>query len=32
MSGMGENKFEPQGTATRAQTAQLMMSYLKSVG
>jgi hypothetical protein len=32
MKGKSGNLLDPQGTATRAQTAQLMMSYLKSVG
>jgi hypothetical protein len=27
VSGMGHNNLAPQGTATRAQVAQLMMTY-----
>ncbi len=27
VSGMGENKFEPRGKATRAQVAQMMMKF-----
>ncbi|MBR6514926.1 MAG: S-layer homology domain-containing protein [Clostridia bacterium] len=29
VSGMGENKFEPRGNATRAQVAQMMMQFDK---
>ena len=29
MIGMGNNKLMPQGTATRAQAAQLLMRYLE---
>ena len=28
MNGVGENRFDPQGDATRAQTAQILMNYL----
>ena len=30
MMGMGENRFEPQGIATRAQAAKIMYEYIDS--
>lgn len=32
VSGMGENKFEPRGKATRAQVAQMMMKFDEFMG
>lgn len=31
INGMGDGSFEPQGSATRAQVAQIYMNYMKAV-
>jgi len=30
MNGMGENEFQPQGMATRAQAAKIIYEYIDS--
>ena len=31
MNGVGDNEFDPQGTATRAQIAAILMRFIENV-